>query len=218
MLCVKRKNMKNKKTLIILLLVLFIIIAGLFYFWYQRKLTLPNLSQISSPVTNLFKKQQPAVNEGVKQINFGKEGQVIATATPSVVKKELNKDDLMRLAANFAERFGSYSNQSNHRNVYDTEIFMSKKMLAWATSYLAQPTATSSITDAYYGITTKAVAKEVKDFDDNAGLATILIQTRRQEANGTTGNVAGAFNQDIIIKLVKENSSWKIDSAAWQNK
>ncbi len=208
----------NKKTSIILLLVLLVVIAGLFYFWYEHNLALPNLSQTGNPLTNLFKKQQPATNEGIKQINFGKAGQTLAATTPSVVKKELNKDDLMQLAASFAERFGSYSNQSNHRNVFDTEIFMSKKMLAWANSYLAQPAATSSINSAYYGITTKAVAKQVKDYDDSAGLATILVQTRRQEANGTIGNVTNAFNQDIVIKLVKENNSWKIDSAVWQNK
>jgi hypothetical protein len=210
--------MKNKKILIILSLVLLLIIAVLLYFWYQRKLSLPTLSQISSPVTNLFKKQQPTPSEEVKQINFGKEGQIIATATRSVVKKELNKDDLMRLAASFAERFGSYSNQSNHRNIYDSEIYMSERMLAWASSYLAQPTATSSISDAYYGITTKAVTKEVKDFDDSAGLASILVRTRRQEASGTTGNVSRTFSQSIVIKLVKENNSWKVDSATWQNK
>jgi hypothetical protein len=208
--------MKNKKTLIILSIVLLILIVVLLYFWYQRKLTLPTLSQISSPVTNLFKKQ-PVVEE-VKRINFGNEEQNIATATRSVVKKEFNKDDLMRLAASFAERFGSYSNQSNHRNIYDTEIFMSKKMLVWASSYLAEPAATSSISDAYYGITTKAIAKEVKDIDDSAGLATVLVHTRRQEASGTTGNVSRAFNQNIVIKLVKENNSWKVDSAVWQNK
>jgi hypothetical protein len=210
--------MKNRKTLIILLIVLLILLAILFYFWYQRKLTLPTLSQISSPITNLIKKQQPANNEGIKQINFGNGNETKATATPSAVKTELNKDDLMQLAASFAERFGSYSNQSNHRNVYDSEIFMSKKMLAWANSYLGQPAATSSISEAYYGITTKAVTKEVKDFDDGAGRATILVGTRRQEAGGTTGNIANAFNQDIVVKLVKENKSWKVDSAVWQNK
>ena len=42
--------------------------------------------------------------------------------------KSFNKDDLMRMAASFAERFGSYSNHSNFSNVVDLKVFMSIKM------------------------------------------------------------------------------------------
>jgi len=134
------------------------------------------------------------------------------------VKKKFGKEEVAGLAASFAERYGSYSNQANFRNITDLKMFMTRKMQIWADSYLSEQRAASSSTNIYYGIITKAVAKEIKEYDEDSGQASILVHTRRQEAIGSTSNISNTFNQDIIIDLLKENDIWKIDNAKWENK
>lgn len=130
--------------------------------------------------------------------------------------QEFNKDDLVRMAGSFAERFGSFSNQSNYSNILNLKIFMSEQMKIWSDSYVAQQRAKQNIDDIYYGITTRAIYKELIDYDEDVGRARVRVSTRRREATISTGNVSNVFNQDIEIKFIKEKGIWKVDSAYWQ--
>ena len=132
-------------------------------------------------------------------------------------KAELQQEDLKRLASSFAERFGSFSNHSNYGNIQDLKLFMSSKMKVWADKYITEAIARAADTSIYYGITTKAIAADVKQFDDNADRAEILVKTKRRESTGVTSNSSG-FYQDIFINFAKENGAWKVDSAYWQAK
>ncbi|MDO9399408.1 MAG: hypothetical protein Q7T79_01850 [bacterium] len=134
-----------------------------------------------------------------------------------IKKTEINQDDLARIASAFTERFGSFSNQSDYGNIRDLKLFMSSKMQTWADNYISQAQASNQQTAIYYGITTKAITTEVKQFDSESGQAEILIKNQRKEAIGTTIN-ASTFYQNIIIKFIREKGAWKIDSAIWQEK
>ena len=124
-----------------------------------------------------------------------------------------SKEDLARMAGSFAERFGSYSNQSGFSNLSDLEIFMSQRMRKWAANYIDDHR--QSVPEIYYGITTKAIAETINEFDEDGGRASVAVQTRRREASGTTSNYTQAFNQDITITFIKEMGAWKVDSANW---
>jgi hypothetical protein len=141
-----------------------------------------------------------------------------AKNTAATAGKTVGKEDLKMIASLFAERFGSFSNQSGFSNINDLKIFMSKKMQAWASGYLNEQNNKKNYNAIYYGITTKAISEEVKNYDEDSGLASILVKTRRREANGTTNNISNIFNQEIIINLIKENGIWKVDSANWGTK
>jgi len=125
------------------------------------------------------------------------------------------KDDLIRMASSFAERFGSYSNQSNFSNVIDLKIFMTEKMKKWADSYVLKNRQIASDSEIYFGITTKSIDTELKEYDDDLGIAEVVVITRRREARSTRTNVSNVFTQDITIKFKRESNSWKIDSAFW---
>ncbi len=127
----------------------------------------------------------------------------------------ISKYDLMRMAASFAERFGSYSNQSNFSNILDLKMFMSQRMKTWADTYVLEHRYDKQQLDIYYGITTKAIGKEILTYDDDIGRASVLVHTRRREATGLTSNASEVFSQDVTIKFIMENSAWKIDSAFW---
>lgn len=137
---------------------------------------------------------------------------------PAPFAREFNKDDIRRMASSFAERFGSYSNQSNFANILDLKIFMTRKMKDWADSYVAENRAVPQGADIYFGITTSAIAEEIEQYDDDLGFATILVFTRRQEARVSRNNVSDIYDQRIEIALKKENGAWKVDHAFWQEK
>jgi len=147
---------------------------------------------------------------------------VILPASPveeremKISSTEITKMNLKRMAASFAERFGSYSNHSNYGNIVDLKIFMSREMQVWADNFIDEIRANSDYSDIYYGITTKAISEEIQEFDEDIGQAEILVKTQRRESTGTMSN-AVTFYQDILIVFIKERGSWKVNSAHWQN-
>jgi hypothetical protein len=94
---------------------------------------------------------------------------------------------------------------------------MSSKMRDWADNYIQEAISQNVDSSIYYGVTTKAVSKEVREFNDALGKAEILVKTQRREAMGTTSNVT-SFQQDILISFIKTKGVWKVDSAIWQER
>lgn len=129
-------------------------------------------------------------------------------------RKDISQGELKKIAASFVERFGSYSNHSDFSNIDDLKSVMSIGMKDWADGYLEEMRA-KKYSDEYFGVTTKSVLEEVNKYDDNRGLAEILVKTQKRESNGTMNN-AKTYSQDILIKFVKEDDVWKVDEAEWE--
>jgi hypothetical protein len=136
--------------------------------------------------------------------------------TEEVSEKNLDeKDRILRLAISFAERFGSYSNQSDYGNITDLKIYMTKSMQEWADNFVTENRSNKTGAQEYYGIVTHAVSGEFIDLDDEKGVAEISVMTRRREL-GENETVGGSFTQEIKLKLLRESGEWKIDKASWQ--
>jgi len=177
-----------------------IVLIGLIYFMFL------------APV----KEKTPAVSQPPAVAEKITEQPIIETLPPKAVRKEnVTEDDLRRLAASFVERYGSYSNQSGYANIRDLKIFMSRAMQAWAEDYLEQARRKNAATDIYYGITTKAVTVETKQFDEYAGNAEFNVKTQRKESMGVGAN-ARSFQQEAEIGLIKEGGVWKVNRVAWK--
>ena len=129
-------------------------------------------------------------------------------------KIEQDEEAVKKIAMAFAERFGSFSNQSNYSNIEDLQIFMTKSMGDWAEGYLSDLKKEKSNNGEYYGIITKAVSADAKSFDKTKGEAEIVVMTRRQETKGKT--IGAYYNQELTLKMAKDGSVWKADSASWQ--
>ena len=138
----------------------------------------------------------------------------------SIIKpvKKFGKDDLMRLASSFSERFGSFSNQSNFGNITDLKMFMSLRMQKWSDDFIEKQRKNSSSRDIYYSIMTKVVSKELIEMNDDTKKASVLIKTRRIESIGSDSNSSDTFSQDMVINFVKEKGVWKVDSATWKER
>ncbi len=129
--------------------------------------------------------------------------------------RETTADDLGKLAMSVAERFGSFSSQSNYGNFTDLKIMMTSDMRNWIDSYIQElrnrPEGNSS---DYYGITTKAINYEIKSFDNNAGQAEIIVNTQRRESRENI-NDGEPYSQDLRLVLKKVNDEWLFDAAYW---
>lgn len=126
--------------------------------------------------------------------------------------EEKEKGFLTKTASAFAERFGSYSNQSNYENLTDLKYFMTTKMKKWVDNKVASKDYSKS-NDIYYGITTRAMKAEIKSLGSTTAL--INVKTQRQEFVGADMNSKVSY-RDISITFKKEGNVWKVDSAYWQ--
>ncbi len=205
----------NKKLLgVIIVITSVAILSGIVYVMFlntSEKTAEKEVSEVSEEFSG--EEEQKESLFPVKPIK--EEIRTIIHSETQVAKPEVTEADLRRMAGLFAERFGSYSNQSNYGNISDLKIFMSSRMQEWADDYIGQIRGKETLSTLYYGITTKAIFQEVVTFDNNVGTAQVLVKALRREATGTMAN-ATSFYQDVIISFVKEGGVWKVDSANWQ--
>ncbi|MFA6393906.1 MAG: hypothetical protein WCW25_03485 [Patescibacteria group bacterium] len=187
-----------------------VLIAGLIYFFFFYEYKAPaEAPAVNEPTGGL----PQTGNTNVPAAPVGQTGIFSPATKPK--KEEMGEAELKRMAGSFAERFGSYSNQSDYSNIEDLMIFMTNPMKEWAKDYVAKTAGRSGDRSIYYGITTKAVAEEVKNYDEIGGAAEILVKSQRREATGARAN-SRTFYQDIAIRFKKESNAWKVDAAIWQ--
>lgn len=134
----------------------------------------------------------------------------------SVSKEDQGKIVVQRLASSFAERYGSFSNQSDYGNIRDLEIFMSEQFRIASENNVNEMRAKKTDYVKYSGVTAKSLSTEIKSFTVN-GQTEALVHTRKRETTVDSKNEI-TYAQDLLLKLVFENGSWKVDSAEWQNK
>lgn len=142
-----------------------------------------------------------------------------APTPPTVSDQLLDKEKenraqsagVIALSKLFVERYGSYSNQANFQNIRDVIPLMSQKFASETENDLAGKTAPSG----FYGITTRVIIVNVNQTDEQAGTASVLIKTQREEENNSAQNTSVNY-QDIELTFVKEAGVWKVDSANWR--
>ncbi|HLD18169.1 MAG TPA: hypothetical protein VJB99_03805 [Patescibacteria group bacterium] len=137
--------------------------------------------------------------------------QVLPPLSEQDIQKMEIQAPLQALAKTFAERYGSYSNESAFANLTDVLPLMSQRFRAETEKMLA----TSIPSTAFYGVTTRVLAVSIETMDDSSGIAQTSIHTQREETTGTVQNVVTIY-QILTLDFVKENSTWKVDRARWQ--
>jgi len=163
----------------------------------------------------LPKKQAANLNENVSNAKVNKPVNVplnVNVIKPQVKQEDQAQSELSRIATSFAERYGSYSNQSNFENVTSLQVYMTDSMKKWSNQFVKSNQQNALASAIYYGITTKAISTKLDSFTDQE--ADFTITTQRKEATGTTDN-AKIYYQDISIKFAKEQNLWKVEEAKW---
>lgn len=203
--------MDNRKKLGILIIIIgLLIIMAIVYFVFIRQTGITSVPGNEPATTTAQLPTEPessTTTPGNRPRNYQQYD--ISKETPH----QTNANDVAKLAASFAERLGSFSNQSDYSNFEDLDIFMTASMRDWAKEYVEKMRADNPYNGKYYGITTKAVSTEVKSFDEKKETAEIVIGTQRRETkiDGSENN----FNQNLRLTFVKENGQWLVDGAYW---
>jgi hypothetical protein len=90
---------------------------------------------------------------------------------------------------------------------------MTDSMRDWAKIYVEKMNQANHYSGGYYGVTTKAISTEVKDFDDTLGSAEVIIVTQRKEINLEGGE--NNYQQNLRLVFIKQSNQWLVDGAYW---
>jgi len=201
---------QQKLALLIIFISLLIIAAVIYFFFWQKPIETgvnPDI-QINEPSGQLPSSPEPTdITPSDRPRNN------IKYDLSQEEEHEINAGDVAKIAEAFAERLGSYSNQSNYANFEDLNIFMTASMREWAVSYVDKMKADNPYNGGYYGITTKAISTKTVSFDDDKGEAEIIVSTQRREVS--LENSENTFNQDLRLVFLKDKNQWLVDGAYW---
>jgi len=119
---------------------------------------------------------------------------------------------LRSLAAAFAERYGSYSNQGDFENLEELQALMTDALAAQTDSFIAGARAEGSGTAEYVGVTTRAVNTTISGYNEDQGLGTVTVKTQREEITSQGSRI---YYQDLVLDFVREGELWKVKTAQW---
>ncbi len=194
----------SKRFKIIIAVVVFIIAVVVFILWWW-------LSRFGeSPAPILTNNTPPGLE--VPAILPASSGGLPRTGELAGEEPDL-QTTLKAIAFTFAERFGSYSNEVYFSNFDDLADLMTAKMKIWVQNY--KTTQQAADNSEYYGISTKAVAAEITEFDEALRRAEVAVNTQRQESRISSSNPR-VFYQKLKLSIVEVDGAWKIDEAEWQ--
>lgn len=214
----EEREKDSKKLLIALIILVLLLLAALVWFLFFFKWP-KKVEQV---------KEQPKVEQSVqKQLDVTTE-ETIATSVkqleivadekaPAADQKDVEKANLEKMASLFAERLGSYSNQSDYGNIVDLKVFMTDSMKEWADGYVEKARAENAYDGIYRGTVTRAISAEVEEFDSDAGSAKAIVHTQRVDSSDNIDNEV-VYYEDLSVSFKKEGPSWLVDYAKWQGK
>ena len=120
------------------------------------------------------------------------------------------QSSVISLSKTFVERYGSYSTEANFQNLTDVLPLMSESFATTTRQFIANATTPTE----YYGVSTDVITVTVESMDEEAGTASVLMNTQREEAKGSPGNTSVMY-QEIRVTYVFESGAWKVNSADW---
>lgn len=120
--------------------------------------------------------------------------------------------DLLDISRSFAERFGSFSNQSDFENVEGLKPFMTPAMRTWADAFIRDAAAKADPSAPYYGITTRTLEAVAENVQGEGAI--VLVKTQRREVKGATA--PRVFYQNLSLILKKVEGEWRVEKAEWK--
>lgn len=194
----------SRKQKILIVVVGVLVILGLFYWLFLRESFTP---QSPTTKTNVNVVALPPVTLP--------NSTTVSATVPEASAEEKLRSSISRLAAAFAERYGSYSNQGNFDNLLDLESLMTEKMWAETENFIEQSKASAGDSSVYFGITTKAISVNITSIDEGAGTAKITVGTQRRESSGSMADSSTIKYEDLELFFLKVNDEWMVDAAKW---
>ncbi len=194
----------SRKQKILIVVVGILIILALFYWLFLRESFTP---QSPESKTNVNVVALPPV--------LPPNSTTVSASVPEASAEEKLRSSISRLAAAFAERYGSYSNQGNFENLIDLESLMTEKMWAETENFIEQNGTAPGSNSVYFGVTTKAISVNIVELDEGAGTAKITVGAQRREASGSMADSSAIKYEDLELVFQKVGGEWKVNEAKW---
>jgi len=194
----------SRKQKILIVIVGILIILALFYWLFLRESFTP---QSGTTKTNVNVVALPPV--------IPPNSTTVSATVPEASQEEKLRSSISRLAAAFAERYGSYSNQGNFENLLDLKSLMTEKMKAETDNFIRQAEISAGDSASYFGVTTKAISVNIVSINEGAGTAEITVGTQRRESSGSMANNSAIKYENLELTLWKISGEWKVDAAKW---
>lgn len=115
----------------------------------------------------------------------------------------------VQVAELFAERFGSYSNQGDYRNLRDLLPVMTARYRQETEAFLR--TADPAPGASYEGVTSVKISTEVRSADDDSAIIAVALQQER-----STGTTVTTGYRTLRMELQLVGGAWKVDRASWE--
>lgn len=148
----------------------------------------------------------------LKKVELPK-GEAEKVVVPPPTDNQKIASAVKNVAFSFAERFGTFTNQSNYENFKDLNSVLTASAQTWLSNvYLPELRKLHDPEGFFYRIITQSRTAEFLEQTDSA--VKIKIKTEREETIGDSETKI--FNQDLIIELVKANDNWMINGVYWQ--
>lgn len=116
------------------------------------------------------------------------------------------------LSRSFAERYGSYSNQSDFSNIKELYPFMTASLRAAMQELIEREGASLAPQQDYVGVTTRATG--VRVISTSSTRAEVLVNTQRSES--VQDQPDRVYYQNLKLTLVTEGGQWKVDNVVWE--
>lgn len=194
--------MSKKVLIIILLIIVAIVLIVVFWFWNNQE------PEVIVPVDNNVPNNDVVLPDPQPQPQP-------RPVVPQISEEEKLQAQLTRMASSFAERYGSYSNQSNFENLEDLLSFMSVSLKRTTERIISNGRQTDTKPAIYFGVTTKALKNQVINFEPNSETAKFKVSTQRQETIGSAANLK-VYYQDAEVEMIKQGGVWVVDKIEWQ--
>lgn len=185
----------NRQKLLIAGVLVLIAVLLLLFFWPAKQKAVRNTAPVATPSTN----SQPATL-------------VVPKPTPTVTPEQKSQASAETVAKVFAERYGSYSSESEAANLEDVLPLATSSLAA---NLNAQITRLQRATTAevYYGVSTRVLNVTTTMVSETVITASLL--TQREEAKGSIENTSVSY-QTLVLTLEKSGDDWLVSEATWQ--
>ncbi|MFH0873511.1 MAG: hypothetical protein V1846_01575 [Candidatus Komeilibacteria bacterium] len=177
-----RQWWQDNKLGVIITIIVVIVLASFFIWW-------------------LITQQQPRDVVLTNQNNTA----VTNSNSPETPVKAPEGGEAVVAARNFAERFGSYSNQNPYDNIKQLFPLMTGRLSSTFTTANTKPG------DSYQGVESRLIA--IKVVQANAAVAQLVVTLQRSERNASLQ--PKVYYQDLALTLIKQANQWLVDAAEW---
>ncbi len=127
--------------------------------------------------------------------------------------QEILEQRLVSSAGQFAERFGTYSNQADFQNLVDLYPLMTASMREATERTIAQARSAGGGGDGYVGVTTRAVSTTLASLDATGGRATVTVAAQRSTQSGDDQPTVDY--RTLTLAFRRSGDLWLVDSATW---